>query len=475
MGLAQPARAAAPSDPAPLDLPNADALAPTGRLRRPHVTPQGRNARKSQSAPADHGAGAYDDGTRRTEILQTAATLIASSGLRTSLQEIADAAGILPGSLYHHFESKEAILVELVRRYYSDLDRIGEIAHDRLDEPDSRPVSDQIIELGSAIARCAVQHRAALQMSFYDAPTANQELVDLLRHPPVAVQEAMLQTLRAGRWSGYIRSNIDLPTLADRICQSMMHVGLDVIRHTAAADQAATVLCRIMLHGLAARPPGDEELNQSAAFAAAEEAIKTWAEGESDADRKSAHVRAVARTEFGRKGYEVTTIRDIASAAGLGTGTVYRLIGSKDELLASIMESFGKKAGGGFASVLRTDATPVEKIDALTWININALDQFPDEWKIQLAWMRQSPPDTPNPGLAFTMRLRQLKSLLSEGIRAKDIRIEAPSLEMLSRCVMDVLWMPENIVRAEGTRAALILARDTVVRGVADRSPGGHR
>ena len=38
---------------------------------------------------------AYDDGTRRTEILQTAALLIATSGLRTSLQEIADAAGIL--------------------------------------------------------------------------------------------------------------------------------------------------------------------------------------------------------------------------------------------------------------------------------------------------------------------------------------------------------------------------------------------
>ena len=255
----------------------------------------------------------------------------------------------------------------------------------------------------------------------------------------------------------------------------MMHVGLDVIRHTAAADQAATVLCRIMLQGLAARPHTDAELNQSAAFAAAEEAINTWAESVSDADDKSAHVRAVARAEFGRKGYEVTTIRDIASAAGLGTGTVYRLIGSKDELLASIMESFGKKAGGGFASVLRTDATPVEKLDALTWININALDQFPDEWKIQLAWMRQSPPDTPNPGLAFTMRMRQLKSLLSEGIRSKDIRIDAPSLEMLSRCVMDVLWMPENIVRAEGTRAALILARDTVVRGVADRSAGDHR
>jgi AcrR family transcriptional regulator len=410
------------------------------------------------------------DATRRTEVLETAASLIGSSGLRTSLQDIADAAGILPGSLYHHFESKEAILVELVRRYHTDLDRIGRAALDRLDEPDSRPVPDKIVELGSAIARCAVKHRAALQMSFYEAPSANQELVKLLQEPPTAVQQAMLQTLRAGRWSGYVRSDIDLPTLADRICQSTMHAGLDVIRHNASTDQVATVLCRIMLQGLASRPPSDAELDRSSAFAAAEKAINTWTdETASGAADKAAHVRAVARAEFGRKGYEVTTVRDIASAAGLGTGTVYRLIGSKDELLAAIMLSFGTKVGDGYAGVLRADASPIQKLDALSWVNINALDQFPDEWKIQLAWMRQSPPDTPNPGLAFTKRMRQLKSLLSEGIRDNEIRIDSPSIELLSRCVMDVLWMPENIVRAEGTRAALIHARDTVIRGVANR------
>jgi AcrR family transcriptional regulator len=411
------------------------------------------------------------DGTRRTEVLQTAAALIASSGLRTSLQDIADAAGILPGSLYHHFESKEAILVELVRRYHADLDRVGHAALEVLDEPDSRSAREKIIELGSAIARCAVTHRAALQMSFYEAPSSNQELVKLLQEPPTAVQQAMLQTLRAGRWSGYIRPDIDLPTLADRICQSTMHAGLDVIRHNASPEQVATVLCRIMLHGLASRPRSDAELDRSNAFAAAEEAIKTWTDDTaSAANDKGAHVRAVARAEFGRKGYEVTTVRDIASAAGLGTGTVYRLIGSKDELLASIMLSFGTKVGRGYASVLRADSTPVEKLDALSWVNINALDQFPDEWKIQLAWMRQSPPDTPNPGVAFTKRMRQLKSLLSEGIRSKEIQTDSPSIELLSRCVMDVLWIPENIVRAEGTRAALIHARDTVVRGVADRA-----
>jgi AcrR family transcriptional regulator len=428
-------------------------------------------ALQHQSDAADPAASTPEsDGKRRAEVLETAASLIASSGLRTSLQEIADAAGILPGSLYHHFESKEAILVELIKRYHADLDRIGNDFLNKLDEPDTRSPDEKIIELASAIARCAVKHGAALQMSLYEAPSANPELVELLHQRPTAIEQAMLQTLRAGRWSGYIRADIDLPTLADRICQTTLRVGLDIIRRNTAPEEIATVLCRIMLQGLASRPPTDSELDRSNAFKVAEEAIKTWFDGASDGNDKAAHVRAVARAEFGRRGYEGTTVRDIASAAGLGTGTVYRLIGSKDELLASIMESFGHKAGGGFAAVLRADASPVEKLDALAWVNINAIDQFPDEWKIQLAWMRQSPPDTTTPGLAFTQRLRQLKSLLSEGIRSKEIRIDSPSTEMLSRCVMDALWMPENIVRAQGTRAALIHTRDTVLRGVADRN-----
>jgi AcrR family transcriptional regulator len=412
---------------------------------------------------------ADDSGTRRTEILKTAASLIASTGLRTSLQEIADAAGILPGSLYHHFESKEAILVELIHRYQADLNRIGQDAQARLDEPDERPVAEKIIELGSAIANCAVRHQAALQMSFYEGPSADPELMKLTQQQPTAVQEAMLQTLRAGRWSGYIKADIDLPMLADRICQTMLQVGLDVMRHNASADQVAALLCRIMLQGLAARSPADPALDRSNAFSAASEVLETWTDDtDAEPSDKAAHVRAVARTEFGRKGYEVTTIRDIASAAGLGTGTVYRVIGSKDELLASIMRSFGQKVEAGWVSVLRSDATSVEKLDALSWVNVNALDQFSDEFRIQLAWMRQSPP-TANPGWSYSTRLRQMKSLLAEGIRSGEIRIDTPSTAMLARSTIGIQWIPENILRAVGKRPSLILARDTVLRGVAVR------
>jgi len=451
---------------------NADASEQAGQPQGIRVTRKRRTVVIKTSVPVTSVGNPSADGTRRNEILQAAASLIASSGLRTSLQEIADAAGILPGSLYHHFESKEAILIELIRRYHADLDRIGESAQKRLEERDSRPVSERIVELGSAIANCAVQHRAALQLTFHEPPTsANQELVELAQRPPSAVQMAILATLQAGRSSAYIRSDIDLPTLADRICQTMLHVGLDVIRHNAAADQVVAILCQILLSGLASRPHSDAELDRSTALLAVNRVIKTWRDrGQARHDDKAAHVRAVARREFGRRGFEATTIRDIASVAGLGPGTVYRLIGSKEELLASIMRSFGKKVAAGWISALRSDATPIEKLDALSWVDINALDHFHDEFKIQLAWLRQSPPDTPNPGWSFTTRLRQLRTLLTEGIRSGEIRIDSPSTGMLARCVLDVLWIPENILRAAGRRAALIHARDTVLRGITDRA-----
>ncbi len=422
---------------------------------------------RSGMTPKARGGHAYDDGSRRTEILQTAAAIIATSGLRTSLQEIADAAGILPGSLYHHFDSKEAILVELLRRYHEDLDRIANEAQTRLNDPEFHPAFDQIAELSTAIAHCAITHRAALQMSFYEGPSSNHELTALAARRPTALLQSMLETLRAARWSGYLRSDVDLAVLAERIVQTMLQIGLDVIRGNAGPDKSAVLLCRILLEGLATGAPTDEQLDRSAAFQAADAVVRSWTDdADAKPDDKAAHVRAVARTEFGKKGYEVTTVRDIASAAGMGTGTVYRLIGSKDQLLASIMQSFGEKVAMGWSEVLQADSTIVEKLDALSWINTNAMDRFADEFRIQLAWMRQSPPDTPNPGWLFTKRVRQMKSLLAEGIESGEISIDSPSSDLLARSVIGVGWIPETILRELGTRASLLCVRDTTLRGV---------
>ena len=55
---------------------------------------------------------------RRSDILASAAELFARKGVgATTVREIADAVGMLSGSLYHHFESKDAIVAEILTGY----------------------------------------------------------------------------------------------------------------------------------------------------------------------------------------------------------------------------------------------------------------------------------------------------------------------------------------------------------------------
>jgi len=56
--------------------------------------------------------------TRRDELLELAAAMFAERGLRaTTVRDIADSAGILSGSLYHHFSSKEEMVDEVLRTF----------------------------------------------------------------------------------------------------------------------------------------------------------------------------------------------------------------------------------------------------------------------------------------------------------------------------------------------------------------------
>jgi TetR/AcrR family transcriptional regulator, cholesterol catabolism regulator len=59
---------------------------------------------------------------RRADLVRIAAELFAERGYRaTTVRHIGDAAGVLSGSLYHHFDSKETILDELLSSYLTEL------------------------------------------------------------------------------------------------------------------------------------------------------------------------------------------------------------------------------------------------------------------------------------------------------------------------------------------------------------------
>jgi len=60
--------------------------------------------------------------TRRDELLRIAAELFATQGFKnTTVRDIAEAAGILSGSLYHHFDSKESMIDEVLSTFQEEL------------------------------------------------------------------------------------------------------------------------------------------------------------------------------------------------------------------------------------------------------------------------------------------------------------------------------------------------------------------
>jgi AcrR family transcriptional regulator len=407
------------------------------------------------------------DENRREEMLNTAASMFATSGFRTSLQEIAEACGILPGSLYHHFTSKEAIILELVHRYKADLDEISEQAMAAEAKDSTRPLYDRVLVFAEAIIGCAIRHRAAMIQTFYDAPPGtSEELLVWAKHRPRSCDTAMRSILENGHAKGELRDGIDIAVLAELLCQAMLNSGVGVFHRSASARFVPAVKCRMLLNGLSLEPLTDQDLNASAAFTTAQKIIAGWDHGFSD--DPAGKLRAATRSEFGRRGYDATTMRTIAVAAGMSVGAVYRLARSKDELLTSIMTAHIERIGSGWGAIMASRSSPIEKLDALLWFDINVADQFTDEFKIQLDWLRQSPPTSVDV-TQMESRHQHLQDLVEEGERTGQLRNAGASSMVRVRCLLALTWIPENIVRSVGVERAFALTRDSLIRGATTR------
>jgi AcrR family transcriptional regulator len=414
--------------------------------------------------------GARVDGARRSEILDTAAELFASSGSRTSLKDIAAASGILPGSLYHHFESKDAILLELVQRYQDELRSIADAAVAAIDAPDVPPFDLQVVMFGSSIASCAVRHRAALLLTLYEPPSgASAELSSMVETTTGEVQQAMLTLLATGRAAGALRADVDLGQLAERLCQSLLHHGVGDSYLLPEAARIPALRCRLVLEGLAAAPVDTDRLDRSDALAAVRELARSWPDEPERDDPRVTRIVDAARDEFGRRGYDETTIRDIAAAAGMSIAAIYRCFRSKDEILAAVLEPYAERRAAMWAAAVASSSSPLEQLDALAWAFIALLERHRAEYRVQLAWLRDSPPSFHALGSTAEQR-RTISALLAEGARTGELHFERGNANTRTRCVFEALWTPEHIVVSAGVDAAHRLARQTVLGGALVRS-----
>jgi AcrR family transcriptional regulator len=155
---------------------------------------------------------------RRDRILAQAAALFASKGVAgTTVREIADEMGILSGSLYHHFESKEAMVDEILSAYLEDLrhrykDALATAADAR----------DRLRCLVRASLETAAAHPYATEIYQNDANyLRGLERFAYLKNTTREIQNIWLGVIEAGVAEGSVRSDIEAITLYRLIRDAM--------------------------------------------------------------------------------------------------------------------------------------------------------------------------------------------------------------------------------------------------------------
>ncbi len=144
---------------------------------------------------------------RREELLSIAAGLFASKGYRrTTVRDIAEAAGILSGSLYHHFDSKESMVDEILQTFQTEL--FGRYDEILASDADARTRLEQAILVSfEAIDR----HPSEVGIFQNEADHLGaSERFSYLAERNVQSREVWLTLLRAGVAEGLIRDDLDL-------------------------------------------------------------------------------------------------------------------------------------------------------------------------------------------------------------------------------------------------------------------------
>lgn len=145
--------------------------------------------------------------TRRDELLSLAATMFAQRGLRaTTVRDIADSAGILSGSLYHHFSSKEEMVDEVLRGFLDWLfDRYRQIV-------DTEPNPLERLKGLFMASFEAIETRHAEVVIYQDEAKrlARQERFAYVDERNTEQRKMWVDVLAQGIDQGYFRPDIDV-------------------------------------------------------------------------------------------------------------------------------------------------------------------------------------------------------------------------------------------------------------------------
>ncbi|MEU4831862.1 TetR/AcrR family transcriptional regulator [Streptosporangium sp. NPDC023615] len=161
---------------------------------------------------------------RRDHLVKLAAELFARKGFQaTSVREIAKEAGILSGSLYHHFDSKETIVDEVLTTFLDDL--VGRYRAALEAGGDSRTILSEMVRIGFSTLE---PHRAAITVMQNDwnyLRSLPGDRFDYLVRAEDEVERMWVEQIKLGQAAGLFRADVD-PKLTYRMIRDTIWVAV---------------------------------------------------------------------------------------------------------------------------------------------------------------------------------------------------------------------------------------------------------
>jgi AcrR family transcriptional regulator len=165
------------------------------------------------------------------------------------------------------------------------------------------------------------------------------------------------------------------------------------------------------------------------------------------------HILVSAAQVFCQKGYNGASMADIAEAVGLQKATLYHHFGSKQEILAELLDRAMAIVTENMAQVMQLDSPPDEKLKIAMRTYLRVLCEQPDLSSVLLLEYRSLEKELYKRHIQNRDKFESMwRDLLKEGIDSG--RLHNKSVSMSVRALMGVMNWTITWYRPEGKLSA---------------------
>lgn len=321
---------------------------------------------------------------RRSEILRHACALFARQGYgATTVRQIADAAQLLSGSLYHHFPSKEAMLLDILEEFFAD----ALARHSATLAATNDPIVALRGLIRGSLTVIAEKPETSIVVVGECRRLAQTERFRWLSERTGRTSAMWRAVMEEGVRTGALRADLRPATTA-HLVQAGVWAMAQWYRGGGRynPDEAAGLLVDLFVRGIAR--PGTYRSRDlgpilgdagpaRAAVGVAPDGYETprarLARMLPDGADARMRIGYAAGLLFAQQGYTVTTTRQIAELAGVPVGSLAHHIGSKERLLAHMLTGFFQELLAAFDKDAAARPGPTRRFEGLVARTVEAL------------------------------------------------------------------------------------------------------